>query len=130
MASANGHGHRHGAGTPHQHHRHPDEGGGGLSSRGQRRLLIVMLLTASYMVAEVLGGWWTGSLALLADAGHMLTDVAALALALIAAWFGTRPATSKKTFGYHRLEILAALVNGVALVVISLLIFYEAYQRW
>jgi cobalt-zinc-cadmium efflux system protein len=82
------------------------------------------------MIAEVVGGWWTGSLALLADAGHMLTDVAALALALIAAWFGTRPATSKKTFGYHRLEILAALVNGVALVVISLLIFFEAYQRW
>ncbi|HKR58964.1 MAG TPA: cation diffusion facilitator family transporter, partial [Pyrinomonadaceae bacterium] len=76
------------------------------------------------------GGWWTGSLALLADAGHMLTDVAALALALIAAWFSSRPATSHKTFGYYRLEILAALVNGVALVVISLLILYEAYQRW
>jgi cobalt-zinc-cadmium efflux system protein len=82
------------------------------------------------MVAEVLGGWWTGSLALLADAGHMLTDVAALGLALTAAWFGSRPATSHKTFGYHRLEILAALVNGVALVVISILILYEAYQRW
>lgn len=83
-----------------------------------------------YMVAEAAGGWMTGSLALLADAGHMLTDVAALALALMAAWFGARPATSSKTFGYYRLEILAALVNGVALVVISLLIFYEAYQRW
>ncbi len=102
----------------------------GRASDSRRRLGLVLVLTAIYMVAEVLGGWWTGSLALLADAGHMLTDVAALALALIAAWFGTRPATSKKTFGYHRLEILAALVNGVALVVISLLIFYEAYQRW
>jgi cobalt-zinc-cadmium efflux system protein len=60
----------------------------------------------------------------------MLTDVAALALALTAAWFSSRPATSNKTFGYHRLEILAALVNGVALVVISILILYEAYQRW
>jgi cobalt-zinc-cadmium efflux system protein len=60
----------------------------------------------------------------------MLTDVAALSLALMAAWFSARPATSTKTFGYHRLEILAALVNGVALVVISLLIFYEAYRRW
>ena len=82
------------------------------------------------MVAEAVGGWWTGSLALLADAGHMFTDVAALALALTAAWFGSRPATSKKTFGYYRLEIIAALVNGVALVVMSLLIFYGAYERW
>lgn len=102
----------------------------GHASDSRRRLSVVLALTAIYMIAEVVGGWWTGSLALLADAGHMLTDVAALALALIAAWFGTRPATSKKTFGYHRLEILAALVNGVALVVISLLIFFEAYQRW
>ncbi|MBA3256161.1 MAG: cation transporter, partial [Pyrinomonadaceae bacterium] len=102
----------------------------GRVSDSRRRLSVVLVLTAIYMVAEAVGGWWTGSLALLADAGHMLTDVTALALALIAAWFGTRPATSKKTFGYHRLEILAALVNGVALVVISLLIFYEAYQRW
>lgn len=109
--------------TPHAH-KH------GHASDSRRRLSVVLALTAIYMIAEVVGGWWTGSLALLADAGHMLTDVAALALALIAAWFGTRPATSKKTFGYHRLEILAALVNGVALVVISLLIFFEAYQRW
>jgi cobalt-zinc-cadmium efflux system protein len=93
-------------------------------------LSIVLVLTAVYMVAEVLGGWWTGSLALLADAGHMLADVAALALALMAVWFGARPATSSKTFGYHRLEILAALINGVVLVLISLFIFYEAYDRW
>jgi cobalt-zinc-cadmium efflux system protein len=82
------------------------------------------------MIAEAGGGWLTGSLTLLADAGHMLTDVAALGLALMAVWFSARPATSTKTFGYHRLEILAALTNGVALVVIALLIFYEAYQRW
>jgi cobalt-zinc-cadmium efflux system protein len=82
------------------------------------------------MIAEAIGAWWTGSLALLADAGHMFTDVAALALALTAVWFGSRPATSKKTFGYYRLEIIAALVNGVALVVISLVIFYGAYERW
>ncbi|HET6891772.1 MAG TPA: cation diffusion facilitator family transporter [Pyrinomonadaceae bacterium] len=100
------------------------------ASDSRRRLGLVLLLTAVYMVAEAAGGWLTGSLALLADAGHMFTDVAALALALMAAWFGTRPATSSKTFGYYRLEILAALINGVALVVISLLIFYEAYQRW
>src|SRR5260370_26047062 len=100
------------------------------SSGSCRRLSVVLVLTAIYMVAEMLGGWWTGSLALLADAGHMLTDVAALVLALIAVWFGSRPATSSKTFGYYRLEIIAALVNGVALIVISLLIFYGAYKRW
>jgi cobalt-zinc-cadmium efflux system protein len=93
-------------------------------------LSIVLALTFVYMLAEAFGGWWTGSLALLADAGHMLTDVAALALALTAIWFGSRPATPSKTFGYYRLEIFAALINGVALVLISLLIFYEAYQRW
>lgn len=95
-----------------------------------RRLGLVLLLTMLYMFAEVIGAWWTGSLALLADAGHMFTDVAALVLALIAVWFGSRPATSRKTFGYYRLEIIAALVNGVALVVISLFIFYGAYERW
>lgn len=103
-------------------HRHSSDSG--------RRLSLVLILTAGYMVAELLGGWWTGSLALLADAGHMFTDVAALALALVAVWFGSRPATPSKTFGYYRLEIIAALVNGVALVVMSLLIFYGAYERW
>jgi cobalt-zinc-cadmium efflux system protein len=102
----------------------------GRASDSRRKLSLVLLLTAIYMVAEAVGGWWTGSLALMADAGHMLTDVAALGLALLAAWFSARPATSNKTFGYHRLEILAALVNGVTLVVISILILYEAYQRW
>jgi len=99
-------------------------------SNSWRRLSVVLFLTALYMVAEVVGAVWTGSLALLADAGHMFTDVAALILALSAVWFGSRPATSKKTFGYYRLEIIAALVNGVALVVMSLFIFYGAYERW
>ena len=115
--------HRHNGGSGHSHSH-------GRSSRGRRRLSIVLALTAVYMLAEAVGGWLTDSLALLADAGHMLTDVAALALALIAMWFASRPATPSKTFGYYRLEILAALINGVALVLISLLIFYEAYQRW
>ncbi len=100
------------------------------NSESWRRLSIVLVLTTLYMFAEVIGAWWTGSLALLADAGHMFTDVAALILALTAVWFGSRPATSSKTYGYYRLEIIAALVNGVALVVISLLIFYGAYERW
>jgi cobalt-zinc-cadmium efflux system protein len=100
------------------------------AARSKRKLLWVLALTAAYTVAEALGGWTSGSLALLADAGHMLTDVAALALALAAVWFSSRPATSSKTFGYYRLEILAALINGVALTVIALLVFYEAYDRF
>lgn len=113
---------------PHDHEVHAHRHGRAHTSR--RRLATVTLLTAIYMFAEAAGGWWTGSLALLADAGHMFADVAALTLALFAVWFGSRPATPGKTFGYHRLEILAALINGVALVLISLLIFYEAYMRW
>ncbi|MEJ7848073.1 MAG: cation diffusion facilitator family transporter [Pyrinomonadaceae bacterium] len=91
---------------------------------------IALALTFVYMIAEALGGWLTNSLALLADAGHMLTDVAALALTLFAIWFASRPATSKKTYGYYRLEILAAFINGIALVLLSIWIIYEALQRW
>jgi cobalt-zinc-cadmium efflux system protein len=94
------------------------------------RLKIALAITAVYMVAEAVGGYLTNSLALIADAGHMLTDVAALTLTLTAIWFATRPATAKKTFGYYRLEILAAFVNGIALVLISLWVIYEAYGRW
>ncbi len=82
------------------------------------------------MLAEAVGGWWSNSLALLADAGHMLTDVGALSLTLGAIWFASRPATAKKTFGYYRYEILAAFVNGIALVLLSLWVIYEAFQRW
>lgn len=95
----------------------------------RKKLLLVLGLTAVYMLAEAVGGFLTNSLALLSDAGHMFTDVAALALALFALWFAARPVTVKKTYGYYRMEILAALINGVALIAISLLIFYEALQR-
>jgi len=95
----------------------------------RRRLTVVLALTVTYMLAEVIGGFLTNSLALLSDAGHMLADVAALLLAMLALWFAARPITPRKTYGYYRLEILAALANGVALVVISLLISYEAFQR-
>lgn len=95
-----------------------------------KKLKIALALTFVYMLAEAAGGWLTNSLALIADAGHMLTDVAALALTLAAFWFAARPATAKKTFGYYRLEILAAFVNGVALVLISLWVLYEAFERW
>lgn len=82
------------------------------------------------MIVEAVGGWWTNSLALIADAGHMLTDVAALSLTLSAIWLAARPATERKTFGYYRLEILAAFVNGIALVLLSIWVIYEAYLRW
>lgn len=82
------------------------------------------------MLAEAVGGWLTNSLALIADAGHMLTDVAALSLTLGAIWFGGRPATARKTFGYYRLEILATFVNGIALVLLSIWVIYEAVMRW
>src|SRR5882724_3234861 len=95
----------------------------------RRRLIAVLALTFAYMLAEAIGGFLTNSLALLSDAGHMLADVASLLLALLALWFAARPVTTKKTYGYYRMEILAALANGVALVVISLLIAYEAVHR-
>lgn len=95
----------------------------------RRRLIVVLALTFAYMLAEAVGGYVTNSLALLSDAGHMLADVASLSLALLALWFAARPVTTRKTYGYYRMEILAALANGAALVVISLLIAYEAIQR-
>jgi len=98
-----------------------------LSNR--RRLLLVLALTVAYMLAEAIGGFVTNSLALISDAGHMLTDIAALLLAILALWFAGRPITHRKTYGYFRMEILAALANGVALVAISLILFYEALQR-
>ena len=103
---------------------------GSAASRNKRTLTIVFFLTLAYLVAEVAGGWWTGSLALLADAGHMLTDVAGVGLALLAIRFGERPATPERTYGYYRFEILAALTNAVVLILISLYILYEAYFRF
>jgi len=94
-----------------------------------RRLAFVLVLAASYMGAEIVGGLLTGSLALLADAGHMLTDVAALSLSLFAIWLAQRPAGVVQTFGYHRVEIIAALANGVALVAVALFIVVEAIER-
>jgi cobalt-zinc-cadmium efflux system protein len=82
------------------------------------------------MLAEAVGGWMINSLALIADAGHMLTDVAAMVLTLGAAWFAERPATSSKTYGYYRLEILAAFANGTVLALLSAWVIYEAVMRW
>ncbi len=92
-------------------------------------LRAALIITASVLVVELIGGILSNSLALLADAGHMFTDVGALSLSFFAIWFATRPATPRKTYGFYRVEILAALLNGVFLVLISMFIFYEAYQR-
>ena len=100
------------------------------AGRNKKSLAIVFGLTIFYLIVVVVGGLWTGSLALLADAGHMLTDVAGLALALLAIWFAEKPATPERTYGYYRVEILAALTNAIVLILISLYILYEAYQRF
>lgn len=100
------------------------------SGKNKKQLKIVLALTTTYLIAEVVGGFLTNSLALLADAGHMLTDVGGLALALLAIKFAERPATPEKTYGYYRVEILAALTNAVVLIGISIYILYEAYERF
>jgi len=95
----------------------------------RRALTIALVLTASYTVVEVVGGILAGSLALLADAVHMLSDNVALGLALVAAWLATKPATPERSYGYKRAEVLAALANGVTLVALSIWIFVEAAMR-
>ena len=100
-----------------------------LREESRRRMKIVLAITAAVMVAEAVGGWLAHSLALLADAGHMLADVAALGLSLVVTALAQRPVTAERTFGLLRLEILAALVNGAALIVIALGIGLEAYRR-
>jgi cobalt-zinc-cadmium efflux system protein len=107
----------------HEHGTHGREG-------SSRALAIVLAITASFTVVEVAGGLLTGSLALLADAGHMLSDNLSLGLALFAAWLAGRPATPERSFGFRRAEILAALANGVALVAISIWVFVEAISRF
>ncbi|HET6344227.1 MAG TPA: cation diffusion facilitator family transporter [Myxococcota bacterium] len=96
----------------------------------KKRLLGTLAITASIMLAEVAGGWWSGSLALLADAGHMLTDLLALVVAYGALRLSERPADDRRTYGYRRFEVLAALLNSVALVGVSGSIAYEALERW
>ncbi|RTM14595.1 MAG: cation transporter [Bradyrhizobiaceae bacterium] len=94
------------------------------------RLKWALGLTATYMMAEVIGGLVTGSLALLADAAHMMTDVGGLALALLAINFAAREATPQRTYGYLRMEVLSALTNAVVLLLLTVYILYEAYQRF
>ena len=94
-----------------------------------RPIVVVLALTATFMVVEAIGGWLSGSLALLADAGHMLGDVGALALAALTSWMARRPADDAKTYGYQRWEILAALLNGAALIGIAGWVVVEAIDR-
>lgn len=107
-------------------HRHVHEVG----EQNERRVLWALLLTGAYMVVEVAGGLIAGSLALLADAGHMLTDAAALGLAWTAFRVARRPHDVRRTYGYHRVQVLAAFVNGVTLVVIVVWIAIEAVRRF
>lgn len=124
-------------GMHHAHHGHAGHGHGhshgpadGSGAGHQKRLALALVLSALYMVAEAVGGVLTGSLALLADAGHMLSDVAALGLSLFAIWIAQRPPNSRRTYGYHRTEILAALANGATLVALSVYVLFEAWQRF
>ena len=103
---------------------------GTAAARHAGRLAWALALTATYMFAEIAGGLITGSLALLADAAHMLTDVGGLALALLAIRFAAREATPQRTFGYLRMEVLSALTNAVVLLLLTVYILYEAYQRF
>ncbi|HET9554777.1 MAG TPA: cation diffusion facilitator family transporter [Anaeromyxobacteraceae bacterium] len=144
-------------GHHHHHHDHPAEGGhahhhgphGHELPRGEpldhahahalgahahgkasvRRLFVSVVLTATIMVAEAVGGWMSGSLALISDAGHMLTDAGALLLALVAAWVATRPPDDKRTYGWRRAEVLAAQLNVGVLMGLTAWIAWEAVQR-
>ncbi|WP_081390023.1 cation diffusion facilitator family transporter [Paenibacillus sp. RS8] len=114
------HNHSHG---PHGHH-HFDPSG------NKKGLMIALIITVGIMFLEFFGGLVTNSLALLSDSGHMLNDASSLALSLVAVWFATKPASPNKTYGFHRFEILAALLNGVTLFVVAGFIIVEAYGRF
>ena len=125
------HNHSHGSDEENQsHHDHDHRPSRSVEAQNKGRLAIVLALTTAYMLAEVVASEWTGSLALLADAGHMLTDAAGVGLALLAVWFGERPPTPQRTYGFHRAEILAALANAVVLLVLSGFVLLEAYRRF
>lgn len=101
-----------------------------VTAKNRRALWVVFGLTFTYFLVEVVGGLVTNSLALLADAAHMLTDVGGLGLALFAAWMSAKPTTPQRTYGYYRVEILAALANAVVLFLMAFFILFEAYRRF
>ncbi|KZC18422.1 zinc transporter ZitB [Rhodanobacter sp. FW510-R12] len=112
----------------HHHHAHPHEHAAAVGGRA-RKLLFAFVLTVLMMVAEVVGGMWSGSLALLADAGHMMVDALALLLAVVGAWMATRPADARRSYGYGRIEVLAGFVNALSQFVLVGWIVYEAVAR-
>jgi cobalt-zinc-cadmium efflux system protein len=118
--------HHHHGGPHHDHHHHH----GAHVERSTRALRLALVLTVGILVVEAIGGWISNSLALLADAGHVLTDAAALALSLFVAWFSRQPVTPERTYGYLRWEILAALINGATLLGICVWIVVEAVLRF
>lgn len=116
---------------PHTHqagHPHPHDHAGPIDGRG-RKLLFALVLTFAMMVVEVIGGVWSGSLALLADAGHMMVDALALLLAVIGAWMATKPADARRSYGYGRMEVLVGFVNALSQFVLVGWIIYEAVVR-
>ena len=115
----------------HHHHDHSHHHGHHHHGKGANKqaLFLSLLIITAFLIVEVIGGFLTNSLALLSDAGHMLSDSSALLLSLLAMNFAARPPSPTKTYGFHRFEILAALANGVTLCLISLYIFWEAYHR-
>lgn len=112
----------------HQHQHEHDHSHGAQASEG--RVFWAMIVTGSFMLVEVVGGLLSGSLALLADAGHMLGDFVSLALAWCAFRISRKPADAKRSFGYHRFQVLAAFVNGLTLILIAVWVFYEAVTRF
>lgn len=123
--------HNHSHGHSHSHaHGHHHGGHHSARSGNKKGILIALLITASIAVLEFFGGLITNSLALLSDSGHMLSDASSLVLSLIAIWFAARPASSRRSFGYYRTEILAALLNGITLFIIAGFIIREAYGRF
>lgn len=119
-----------GTGHAHHHGHHHGHYGDTSSAGNRRRLALTLGLAATYMLAEAVGGWLTGSLALLADAGHMFSDAAALGLSLFAMWIAQRPPTPQRTWGFYRTEILAALINGATLLALSVWVVIEAVERF
>lgn len=119
--------------TLHQHNHHHHQDGQHTHSHQihlQKKFKIALVITFFVFLVEVVGGIWSGSLALLSDAAHVMSDVLSLLISWFAIYLSTRPATSSRTFGYHRAEVFAAFVNGITLIVISGWIFYKAYQRY
>ena len=103
---------------------------GTATGKHRRKLVIVVAITLTIVLVQVVGAIWSGSLALLADAGHMLSDATGVSIALLASWIATRPATRRSTYGYQRAEVLAALANAIILVVIAVVILIEALRRF